>query len=342
MVIENGSIVASYLRDDVDPNEPVDVQSATKSWMSLLFGTLVDDGLLSLDETLGDIFPEDDAWADVSDGSTDFRKEVTVKELLTMTSGFIDPHMQWSIDWVNGRAGYDDMPLELGGQSLQGSLANPKIGPKGQWHYFAMSQIPSYIIMKRTGMTPRQYQAERVMEKLGIGEDEYDWYQNADGVEQGYGGIRLTPMQMAKFGQLYLQGGRTSPSNDDRVISQEWIDASFTAYTITDDPLILNMGMKAEPYGYLWFQFSSRPTVAYAEGNGGYYVCVDRERGQVVIQQRGLRRNADGTPIGGESAQNNVATMNKVVNLVVEGSLSFHATTAGGLTEMSSESVESE
>ena len=28
-------------------------------------------------------------------------------------------------------------------------------------------------------MTPRQYLAERVMVKLGVGEDEYDWIQNS-------------------------------------------------------------------------------------------------------------------------------------------------------------------
>jgi hypothetical protein len=181
-----------------------------------------------------------------------------------------------------------------------------------------------------------------VMEKLGIGEDEYDWMQNADGVENAYGDLFLTPMQMAKFGQLYLQGGRTSPSNDDRVISQEWIDASFTKYTTTNDTLWQEMGGEVEPYGYLWYNFPSRPTVAFAEGNGGNYVCVDRERGQVVIQQRGLRRDANGTPVGGKALERDQAISDKVVNLVVEGSLSFHATTAGGLTGMSSESVESE
>ena len=90
MVIENGSIVSSYHRDDVDPNETHEVNSVTKSWMSLLFGIMVDDGLLSLDTTLGEIFSNDDEWADVTDGSTDFRKGVTVRELLTMTSGLID------------------------------------------------------------------------------------------------------------------------------------------------------------------------------------------------------------------------------------------------------------
>jgi CubicO group peptidase (beta-lactamase class C family) len=47
--------------------------------MSFLFGTLVDDGLLSLDETLGDIFPDDDAWAGVTDGSTEPEGELQLR-----------------------------------------------------------------------------------------------------------------------------------------------------------------------------------------------------------------------------------------------------------------------
>ncbi|KAL7502221.1 hypothetical protein ACHAXN_000701 [Cyclotella atomus] len=131
MVIENGSIVSSYLSDDADPKEPIKLNSVTKSWMSFLFGTLVDDGLLSLDETLGDIFLDDDAWAG----------GVTVEELLTNTSGLL-----------HGCAG--------GGDLLQGALSDPSLGVKGEWKYICMSQIMSYIIVKRTGMTPREYQTE--------------------------------------------------------------------------------------------------------------------------------------------------------------------------------------
>jgi hypothetical protein len=47
--------------------------------MSFLFGTLVDDGLLSLDETLGDIFLDDDAWAGVTDGSTEPERELQLR-----------------------------------------------------------------------------------------------------------------------------------------------------------------------------------------------------------------------------------------------------------------------
>jgi len=233
IVLEHGDIVASYHRDDVDPNETTfQVFSTTKSWTSLLIGMLVEDGLLSLNETLGDVFPNTDAWADVTDGSTDFRKNVTIEEMLTMSSGLISPPNSMS-------------DMTWGGSSLEDSLSYPNVGVKGEFSYLGVSNIPSYIIKERSGMNPRQYLAENVMDKLGIGEDEYNWQQNLDGVEFGYHGLELTPIQMAKFGQLYLQGGRTNPSNNERLISQEWIDASFTQHATE-----VTYGM---PYGYLFW-----------------------------------------------------------------------------------------
>mmetsp|Transcript_5707 Transcript_5707/g.8519 ORF Transcript_5707/g.8519 Transcript_5707/m.8519 type:complete len:184 (-) Transcript_5707:1095-1646(-) len=170
-------------------------------------------------------------------------------------------------------------------------------------------------------MTPRQYLDERVMGKLGVGEDEYDWYQNEDGVERGGGGLELTPMQMAKFGQLYLQGGRTSPSNDERVISEEWIDASFTHHSTTDWSSV-GMGsvkrMNGNPYGYLFvgIEYPSRSTVYCAFGNDGQLVCVDRDLGRVVITQR-------------ENKMTGLSDVFNVLDVALEKTLSFRAPNDG-------------
>ena len=324
MVIENGSIVSSYIRDDADPNETLQTNSVTKSWMSLLIGILVEDGLLSLDTTLGEIFTDDEEWSDVTDGSTDFRKGVTIEELLTMTSGFVGPTFEWAM----GKISQEERDSRIGRErsSLQGSLSSPGIDTdmKGKWSYLAESNIPSYIILKLTGMTPRQYLDKQVMRKLGIGEDEYDWMQNDSGeVESAFFGLYLTPMQMAKFGQLYLQGGRTNPSNDERVISQEWIDTSFTQHTTTDYSSFPVMNdwtkrMDGLPYGYLFMGTYERPsgsTVYCADGNGGQYICVDRDSGRVVIQQ---------TEAQSVSIDEFVA-----VDVVFENSLSFQAPNDG-------------
>ena len=161
--------------------------------------------------------------AEVTGGSTDFRKGVTIEEVRTLTSGLFDQPSMF------GPA--------LGGQSIEGSLSSyPSIGVKGEFDLIKHYPKSIAIIKEHTGMTPRQYLAGHVMGKLGMyGEDEYDSEQNDDGIEFGGGFLHLTPMQMAKFGQLYLQGGKQiqNSSNDERVVSENSIDASFTHhYTI--------------------------------------------------------------------------------------------------------------
>ena len=76
MVLEDGKVVAKYIRDDVDENKPFNVKSVTKSWTSLLIGMIIEEGKLSLNTTLGSIFPNESAW-ELSD-EVDFRKSITV------------------------------------------------------------------------------------------------------------------------------------------------------------------------------------------------------------------------------------------------------------------------
>mmetsp|Transcript_148 Transcript_148/g.203 ORF Transcript_148/g.203 Transcript_148/m.203 type:complete len:184 (+) Transcript_148:86-637(+) len=97
-------------------------------------------------------------------------------------------------------------------------------------------------------------------------------------------------MQMAKFGQLYLQGGRTNPSSDARLISQEWIDASFTQHATE--------GTFGIPYGYLFWRHAMKFTTWCAIGLGGQEICIDRDVGRVVIQQRDLTDDINGLTAG--------------------------------------------
>ena len=293
-------VVAKYYRDDpeVDPSEPHQVWSTTKSWTSLLIGLLVDEGKLSVEETLGDIFPDEAAWAEVTDGTVDFRKDVSVHEMLTMTSGLIPPEV-YSLETMSAlpedeyvaavQAYLDDGGVSGGGTSLSHSLAYPAIGPKDEFHYLEGSQILSYVIKERSGMTPREYLAAKVMPALGIKEDEYNWLQNEDGVEFAFHGLEATATQMAKFGQLYLQGGLAKPpsgasetsrarSDEGQLVSKDWVEKSLAPYA--KDPVFHS------EYGYLWWVLA--PGLYCTIGMYGQDTCIDFANGRVIAQQRDM------------------------------------------------------
>jgi hypothetical protein len=197
------------------------------------------------------------------------------KERLSMLEGF-DAYL------VDGG-------VSAGGSSLSHSLAFPSIGAKGEFSYLGTSQILSYVIAKRAGMTPRQYLMKKVMPHLGIGESQYRWYQTNDGVEFAFHGLELTALQMAKFGQLYLQSGQSKPSEavdstsrtrtsgGHQVISKEWVDDSFKPYAKDETFFKLE-------YGYLFWKTAENTYCAF--GAFGQDICIDRNTGRVTVQQR--------------------------------------------------------
>jgi len=302
IVVENGKIVSSYVREDVDPTKPFQIWSATKSWIGLLVGIMLRDGQIkSLDESLGDIFINETDWNTVTN-ETNFRKNVTLRELLTMTSGLVSP----PFDEQNMEASIQELFASTapnsygGGKDLPDSLAYPWVAQKGQFSYLGISNIMSYVLLQLTGLSPRQFLAQHVLPALGINDGDIGWWTNSDGVEYAFHGLELTAYQMAKFGQLYLQGGFSNHDDVSSVVPKEWIQESLRVHTDALDPYL----GRPQTYGYFFwsgpgsqYRFDGgcnpkahRPlednSVWCALGFGGQDICVHKNLGRVTVQQR--------------------------------------------------------
>mmetsp|Transcript_38827 Transcript_38827/g.116744 ORF Transcript_38827/g.116744 Transcript_38827/m.116744 type:complete len:477 (-) Transcript_38827:188-1618(-) len=278
MVLENGKIAASYARDGISVDDIYAQWSVTKSWTSLIIGMMVDDGLIALNETLNDILvdPDDSIWPNVE--NTTFVQAVTIESLLTMTSGLIDPAEAWT-DYAN--------LSNLGGADLVDSLSFPDIGAKGEFSYLAASNIMSYVIQKRSGLTPQEFAEQHIFPALGINNEDIKWDSNDDGMVHSFSGLNLSTMHMAKFGQLFLQGGLSGPGVDIkgrvRIVSEEWVEKATSAMVMQTD--LFGMG-----YGYLFWNLSGLGlgSIYCAIGLGGQTICVHKELNRVFIQQKDL------------------------------------------------------
>lgn len=92
VVLEHGEIVAEYYKGGQDQTSHAPIWSCTKAFTALLLGVLMKDGLLSLNETLADIFaydPYDWIWGNVDDAED--RKALTIESIITMTAGLSMP-----------------------------------------------------------------------------------------------------------------------------------------------------------------------------------------------------------------------------------------------------------
>ena len=89
---------------DVKPDDTFISFSTAKSFDSLALGLLVDAGLLTLNDTLGEIFIDDSTWENAT--HAEYVQGVSIEKLLTMTSG-----LTFDIDWNNPNScPYEGLP----------------------------------------------------------------------------------------------------------------------------------------------------------------------------------------------------------------------------------------
>jgi CubicO group peptidase (beta-lactamase class C family) len=262
LVVKDGKLVwETYLRTPADRDHVHHIQSATKSVTSVLFGMVRDDGLVGsadLDRTIGDLFP------DKMSGLDPAKQGITLRELLTMRSGIAFDNSDFSGEM------YTDKPND----QLRYILDKPLYAPPGTRFYYrdADPQIVGYAMQRLTGITARAFAAARLFAPLGI--TDYDWESAPDGTTMAPHGLHLRPRDLAKFGQLVLDGGTWRGT---RLVSKDWIDQSTSAQVTS---LVNGPNGTPYPFGYYWWITSHG---ASAWGHGGQYVLIVPPMNMVLV-----------------------------------------------------------
>lgn len=78
VALECGKVVAEYYEND-EP-EIRHLFSTTKSFTGLLMGIMEKEGVMKLTMTLGEVWPEDEVWANVPDAED--RKKTTIEQIV--------------------------------------------------------------------------------------------------------------------------------------------------------------------------------------------------------------------------------------------------------------------
>lgn len=204
-------------------NVPHVCYSLSKSITATAIGMLIDEGMLTPEESITDIFKDELTPIQIST-----HKKIKVRHLLNMTSGvvFNEAGSITETDWVRGF--FDSLVLTPPGKTF---------------HYNSMnSYILSAILKKITGVGLMEYLTPRLWEPLGV--KNVFWELSPSGIEKGGWGLYIIPEDLAKIGQLYLQGGIW---NGKQLISREWIEAA------TSKKVTAPQGFGDFNYGYhIW------------------------------------------------------------------------------------------
>jgi len=126
---------------------------------------------------------------------------------------------------------------------------------------------------------PVEWFAHRTLfEPLGI--EDYQFLVDPTGIVYMGGGLHMRPRDMAKYGQLYLDGGIWQGR---RILSETWVSESWGRYG-----RLAPLDRNGHQYGYLWwhhkYPVDDRTIEAVeARGNGGQYIFVVPTLDLVVV-----------------------------------------------------------
>jgi len=259
MVVRDGHMVLDAYFSSFDEGRRHIIYSCTKSIVSTLIGIAHEEGYIeSLDQRVLDFFPNVtvenlDAW----------KEEMTLRDLLTMTSGF-DARDSYLYNWENLDRMHDAE------DAVQYVLNLPMTEEPGTRFEYTngVSHLLSCIITETTNKTALEFARERLFDPLGI--TDVEWSTDSRGNNWGYSGLYLTPHDMAKIGYLFLNGGEW---DGEQIVSSDWVEEAtsvhFHAGTLLDD------------YGFQWW-VSPRGYYS-AIGYRGQFIHVVPDLNLVVI-----------------------------------------------------------
>jgi CubicO group peptidase (beta-lactamase class C family) len=279
LIVHRGALVYERYANGATRDSLHNTRSATKSVTALLVGVAIDRGLLpGVDAHVFDYF-RDRSWA--HDGPA--KAHMTLADLLTMSaqwecddnntfSSGHEERMYLSADWVQ-------FALDLPARGYAPWTTRPEASPHGRAFAYCTANpfLLGAILERASGQRLAAFARDVLEGPLGIATS--SWQTSSEGAGMGGGGTAYRSRDLAKFGQLLVDGGRWQGR---QVVSAGWVDAMTTPQARTS--------FDAD-YGYLtWrFPFQARGRAVHAwtmSGNGGNYVFALPEERLVVVVTR--------------------------------------------------------
>ncbi len=253
-----------YTRDDLHK-----LQSVTKSFASALIGIAVKERFIeNINQPLLEFFPEY-----LEFGNMDARKaNITLEHVLQMRAGF--QWDEWSTPYLSPESPIDLMMSKT--DWIKYVLDLPMDAEPGTAYRYntGASNLLAGIIKNRTGKSPKEFADEKLFGPLGI--EQYEWPTYSNGLNTTGFGLRMRPLDMLKFGELFLNDGII---DNDTLLSVDWISKSIGTYS--------NMSAGGK-YGYQWWLMPTEGRIdqnyiPYASGWGIQHIVFIKSLNMVVV-----------------------------------------------------------
>jgi CubicO group peptidase (beta-lactamase class C family) len=199
----------------------------------------------------------------------DRKRKMTIRHLLTMTSGF-----EWNENLSYSDPKNDCMVMEASFDWVQYVIDKSMSFEPGQTFNYnsGASQLLCYIFQKATGKDIEEYASQFLFSPLGI--DKFFWKRTPTGLPDTEGGLYLAATDLAKIYYLYLKEGNW---NGKQLVTSEWVKASVTP--------VIPLGQVK--YGYKWWLYhynnDNSKYVWAGSGFGGQWPMIIPEYDIVAV-----------------------------------------------------------
>ena len=285
LIERSGQLVYEEYFDGIDQRwgEPVgmvrmnaetihDLRSVTKSVVSALVGIAMSEGAIrSLDQPVIEWFPE------YPELNTPERRLITLEHVITMTSG-----LEWNEDVPYTDPANDEIVMNAQAEPLRYALSRPIVARPGAVFDYngGMTHVMGAVLERATQDADRGLRPHAAVRAAGDHEGRVGG--RSAGMPAAASGLRLRARDLARFGSMYLHGGKWGGR---QILPAEWVARSTRRQTRFTAIPIRDRGNRDVPeggefgYGYFWW-YSCHPTRAglvearTAVGNGQQRVFV--------------------------------------------------------------------
>ncbi|MBQ0131685.1 MAG: serine hydrolase [Comamonas sp.] len=236
--------------------------SVAKSFTSTLVGAAVKDGFIhSLDDKVS---------VYISDLTDSAYEDVSVRQLLTMTSG-----VKWNEDYADPNsdvAKFNNYQPQDGMEALVSYMRQlPREVPPGtRWHYSTgETNLIGTLVQQATQKPLATYLSEKIWVPAGM-EQPATWLLSKTGKEMAGCCIQAAARDYARMGLFILNGAKV---NGQSIVPDGWWQEATTQQ--------VDIGVPGRGYGYQWWTYEHGSYAA--RGIFGQGIFIDPQRKLVIV-----------------------------------------------------------
>jgi len=257
LVSHRGQLVLERYFNGARASQPANIKSASKSVIAALIGIAIGKGHIpSADQKAAVYFPQ------LARDPDPMKRGISILDLVTMRSGLESTSGRNYGAWVRSKNWVNYV------------LSRPLVDRPGTRVEYSTgsSHLLSAILTIATKKSTWAFAQEELAKPLGF--TLARWPADPQGIYFGGNEMLMTPRQMVRFGELYLNDGR---AGDRQIIPKDWVDKA-------DDGVGRSRWGSDREYGHgFWIREFDRVKSYYAWGYGGQFIFIVPAKQLVVV-----------------------------------------------------------